>query len=301
MVANVNTPFGLQPIRRHDGASWNNSLRPYLIPASYGQAIFVGDCVTKVAASANVSGINGINLTASGAGNVITGVVCGFEGVTAAGVGSGSGGSSIYPGFFPLAGTPGPIYRPASTSLDYYALVNDDPGAEFVVQATSDYGGTIGTVLPVAAVGKNANIIGPITTATGTWTAGNTTFTISSATGVLPGMSIASTSSAGGVPNPTLGIPSGTVITAVSGTTITVSQAFTATQGSATNLLINGGNVYTGWSGTQLDSSSVATTQNYQLNILRFLEAPNNTPASTYAKVVVRINQATEAPNTAGI
>jgi hypothetical protein len=33
-MANKNTPFGLSPIRRLDGAKWGNSLRVYFVPAA---------------------------------------------------------------------------------------------------------------------------------------------------------------------------------------------------------------------------------------------------------------------------
>ena len=148
-VVNQNTPFGLTPVQRFDGAAWRNSLRRYYVPAANTNALFVGDPVTKVAASADINGVNGIDLTSNT--GAITGVICGWAGVCAAGTGN--------PAFFGLSGTPGNIYRPASTSMDYYALVNDDPEAEFWIQENDDYSTTTANPTPVAAVGKNANII----------------------------------------------------------------------------------------------------------------------------------------------
>jgi len=148
-ISNQNTPFGLSPVQRFDGASWRDSLRKYYVPAANTNALFVGDLIVKVAGSADIQGVNGIDLAS--AGGAATGVICGWLGVCAAGLAS--------PAFFALSGTPGNIYRPASTSFDYYALVNDDPEAEFWIQENDDYATTTANPLPVAAVGKNANII----------------------------------------------------------------------------------------------------------------------------------------------
>jgi len=135
MVAfNPNIPFGLQPFRRLDGASWNDSLRRYYVPASQTSALFVGDPVVKIAGSADINGINGVNLATAGSGNSVTGVICGFQGYCAA----GSGGPAILYGL-----PPGNAYRPASTVYDWYVLVNDDPEAEWTIQADNNTGGVI--------------------------------------------------------------------------------------------------------------------------------------------------------------
>jgi hypothetical protein len=156
-MANYNTPYGLQPVQRLDGAVWNNSLRTYYVPASQTNALFVGDPVIKIAASADVNGVNGVDLAAAGTNNQITGVVCGFVGACVAGAPGGPTLSQV--GMFRFSGMPGNAYRPASTTLDYYVLVNDDPEAQFYIQENDNYGGVAGTPLPVSAVGKNANLI----------------------------------------------------------------------------------------------------------------------------------------------
>lgn len=150
-MANTNNVNGLQPIRRLDGAKWGNSLRTYYVPAAYGSALYVGDPVVKVTGAASVGGVNAVNLATAGyasgtVGNPITGVVCGFVGTLTA-------GTTGTPGFFGLSGTPGPLYRPASTSLDWYVLVNDDPEAEFTIQVQ----GT--NTIPVTAVGKSTTLL----------------------------------------------------------------------------------------------------------------------------------------------
>lgn len=153
-MANQNTPYGLQPVQRLDGAVWNDSLRWYYVPAANTNALFVGDPVIKVAGSADTNGINGVDLAAAGTSNRITGVVCGFVGACTAGAPGGPTLSQV--GMFRFSGSPGPVYRPAATTLDYYVLVNDDPEAQFYIQEND--GGT-GTPLTVASVGKNANLI----------------------------------------------------------------------------------------------------------------------------------------------
>lgn len=154
MASNLNTPYGLQPVARLDGATWNDSLRVYFVPAANTNALFVGDPIVKVAASADLNGINGVDLATAGTAGKITGVVCGFYGSCPAAKSGGPSLSNV--NMFASSGTPGNFYRPATTALDYYVLVNDDPEAQFYVQE-NDTGAT--TPLGVASVGKNANLI----------------------------------------------------------------------------------------------------------------------------------------------
>lgn len=151
-MANQNTPYGLQPVRRLDGAKWGDSLRTYYIPASYGSAVYVGDPVVKVSGAAINNGINAVNLASAGyvsgtVGNPITGVVCGFAGVATAGA------INQAPGLFALSGSPGPAYRPASTPYDWYVLVNDDPEAEWNIQVQ----GT--NTIASTAIGKSTTLV----------------------------------------------------------------------------------------------------------------------------------------------
>jgi hypothetical protein len=151
MASNPNIVNGLQPNQRLDTAAWRNSLRVYYSPASNASALYLGDPVIKVAASADVNGINGAVLASAGASNKITGVVCGFLGSCTAGTGLSN--ASFY------GQTPGPLYQPASSAKDWYLLVNDDPDTEWVIQSDNNYGGVAGTPVPVAAVGKNINLV----------------------------------------------------------------------------------------------------------------------------------------------
>lgn len=142
-MSNPNTPYGLQPVQRLGTAAFRDSVSLYFVPAANTNALFVGDPVLKVTASADTNGVNGVDLAAT-TGN-ITGVVVGFYGVCAAGTAS--------PSFFGLSATPGPAYRPATTTLDYYVLVNDDPEALYSVQSNDSGGAPASTV-----VGRNANL-----------------------------------------------------------------------------------------------------------------------------------------------
>ena len=146
---NPNTPYGLQPVQRLDGAAWTDRLRRYYVPQAQSNALYVGDPVVKITGSADVNGVNGVDLCSAGSTNRITGVVCGFLGTSTAGSGN-------TPSFYGL-GT-GPLYRPASTAVDWYVLVNDDPEAMWMIQADANYGASSGTAMPVTVVGKNINL-----------------------------------------------------------------------------------------------------------------------------------------------
>lgn len=146
-MANPNTPFGLSPVQRNGGASWRDSLTVYYVPANTTNAVFVGDPVIKTAAGADVNGVNSVNLATAGTSNKITGVVCGFLGTGAAKLGQVAA-SSFWP-----PGNGGPLYKPASATVDYYLLVNDDPTTLYAVQSNDSGGAPAATV-----VGKNANL-----------------------------------------------------------------------------------------------------------------------------------------------
>lgn len=144
-MANNNNPKGLQATSRLDGASWNDSGRVYYVPAAVAHALYVGDPVIKTAGSADANGVNGVDLASAGAADQITGVVIGFLGNCVAGGGN--------PSFFGLSGSPGPAFRPASTILDWYVIVNDDPETLFAIQSSDN------VAIPTAAiVGKNVNL-----------------------------------------------------------------------------------------------------------------------------------------------
>lgn len=137
-MANVDTPFGLRPVRYLSGAPWNGQVRRYLVDSGDPTAVFIGDPV-KLAGSAGLSGsvVNGIptggmpTVVQAAAGNVCVGVVVGFE---------------------PLQTDLTVLHRLASTSR--VALVCDDPGVVFEIQEVSG-----GTTFTAAEVGLNANFV----------------------------------------------------------------------------------------------------------------------------------------------
>lgn len=214
VASNPNTPFGLQPRKRLDGAAPNFRTRVYFVPAAKTNALYLGDPVTKIAAAADVNGVNAVDLSTAGSTNAVTGVIVGF-------LGTATAGSGNTPTLFGLPA--GNAYRPASTTLDWYVLVCDDYEAEWEIQADNNYGGVAGTPVPVAAVGKNINL------AAGT------------------------------------------------------------------------GSIYTGWSGWYANSNSIGTTAAFQLNIVGLYTDTQNTAGNLYQKLIVRLNNTTEAPASAGI
>lgn len=71
--------------------------------------------------------------------------------------------------------------------------------------------------------------------------------------------------------------------------------------GKNANGIAGTGSRYTGLSGWQLDSSTVATTNTLALSIVEFQRRADNVPGAAYGKVIVRINNHTETPHQAGI
>lgn len=152
-ASNPNIIYGLQPVQRADTAVWRDNLTVYYVVAGNTSALYVGDPVIKVAASADQNGINGAVLATAGATNIITGVVCGIIGTVATTKADANlSNVSLY------GVTPGPVHVPASSAGDWYILVNDDPDTEWYVMSDNNYGGVSGTPVPAAAVGKNINL-----------------------------------------------------------------------------------------------------------------------------------------------
>jgi hypothetical protein len=183
-MTNPVTSYGLAPIQTKIAADWRNSVNVYYVPASTTNAMYVGDPVIKLAASADVNGINGVNLAAAGSANRITGVIVGFQGKGSTQLGNYNPGS-----LFGLSGTPGPAYKPANDASAWYVLVNDDPNTLYAIQS-NDSGGVPASTI----VGKNANLAsgaGSVYTGWSGWQlAANSVGTSSSAqlniVGVLP-------------------------------------------------------------------------------------------------------------------
>ena len=136
-MANVDSPFGLRPIRHKSGAPYNGACERYVAAAGYGTNLFIGDPVV-ITGNSNSTAVRGyqpgtlseVEKATAGDANPISGVIVGFE---------------------PVDGFDSPIYGPASTQR--ILLVADDPDLIFLIQ--DDGGGT----LDADTVGLNAVLI----------------------------------------------------------------------------------------------------------------------------------------------
>lgn len=134
-MANVDSPFGLRPVRYQGGGPYNGAANRYYVPATDNVAIYLGGLV-KLAGSADANGIPSVTGNVS-TGNAVVGVVVGFEPVAGAGA---QGRDSL-------------IYRAAST--ERYVLVADDPNLLFEIQDDGD-----GATPAAGDVGNTADITG---------------------------------------------------------------------------------------------------------------------------------------------
>ncbi len=133
-MANVNSAFGLRPVRYLGGAPYNGACNTYIAPASYATDLFIGDPVIVTGtASPGTSGgaYQEVNLASAGSTNQLTGAIVGF-GPTPSIVDNG--------------------YGLASTLREVY--VADDPTLLFEIQEDSD-----GNAIELAEVGLNCNLI----------------------------------------------------------------------------------------------------------------------------------------------
>lgn len=134
-MANIDSPFGLKPVKYLSGAPWNGKANVYYIPATDGTAMFVGDAV-KSAGSADATG-KYPTVTQVAAGDAVRGVVIGFA-------------DNPYVMIHP--DTPNRTYRAASTAM--YCLVVDDPDVIFEIQEDS-----VGAALAAVDVGLSADLV----------------------------------------------------------------------------------------------------------------------------------------------
>lgn len=145
-MANVDTPFGLKPVKHLDGSPWNGKYNIYSISANDATATFVGDLVT-MDGTADATGLYpGVKQTTAD-DDTIVGVAIGF-GTT--------------PDLIANPDSLATRYRPASV-LRYVAVV-DDPTVIFEIQEDS-----AGGAIAITAVGNNADVVvGSGSTTTGT-------------------------------------------------------------------------------------------------------------------------------------
>ena len=127
-MANLDSPFGLRPVRMVNGSPFSNQQNRYRIAANYGTSIYQGDLVQVVTGG-------GIERVAAGGSGLILGV---FNGCTYTDPSSGKQKWSNY--------------YPASTNAsDIIAFVIDAPDTVFEVQADAAF--------PVADLFGNFDII----------------------------------------------------------------------------------------------------------------------------------------------
>lgn len=134
-MANVDTPFGLRPVRYASGAPYNGAANKYFVPASDDVPIFIGSLVIPAGGS-DPRGVMAVT------GNVSTGldflgVVVGVE----ASIGAGSRGRDST------------IFREALT--ERYVTVADDPNLLFEIQSD----GVLGPIVP-ANIGQAGDLTG---------------------------------------------------------------------------------------------------------------------------------------------
>lgn len=139
-MANVDSRFGLKPIRHKSGAPYNGAANAYYVPSSYGTALYIGDPVVKTGTS------NTAAVTAPGAGRFNIGTLPEINKAT---VGDANRVTGAIVGFAPLPTDLGKAYNPASTAR--VVFVADDPDLVFEIQADG--------AIPAASIGLNAVFI----------------------------------------------------------------------------------------------------------------------------------------------
>ncbi|MFA6244574.1 MAG: hypothetical protein WC655_26765, partial [Candidatus Hydrogenedentales bacterium] len=129
-MANVDSPFGLKPVRYLSGAPYNGAVNYYSTVTGDGTAIYIGDPVITSGTASTIDGMIYQDVDQAATGDVITGVVVGVVPVTREST----------------------IYREASTQR--ILMVADDPGLVFEIQEVSG-----GTALAANDIGLNANFV----------------------------------------------------------------------------------------------------------------------------------------------
>lgn len=143
-MANIDSPFGLKPVRHRNGAPYNGAVTPYFIPSTYATALFVGDPVVKTGTS------NTAAVEVPGAGSFGIGTMPEINKTAAGDVdGNTKRITGVIVGFAALPGDLNKNYNPAST--ERVAFVADDPDLVFEIQADG--------AIPAASMGLNAVLI----------------------------------------------------------------------------------------------------------------------------------------------
>lgn len=144
-MANIDSPFGLRPVRHKSGAPYNGAVNAYYIPSSYGTALFVGDPVVKTGTS------NTAAVKVPGGGSFGIGTLPEINKTAAGDISSGSTNliTGVIVGFAANPDNLGSKHNPANT--ERVAYVCDDPDMVFEIQADG--------AVPAASMGLNAVLI----------------------------------------------------------------------------------------------------------------------------------------------
>lgn len=134
-MANVNTPFGMRPVRYRNGTPWNGGATRYFVPSTDATALYLGDPVI-IAGSADADGVPTVTLATAGSGAYLLGAVVAVDPVDGAGA----------------SGRDSTTYRAASTAR--YVWVADSPDVIFEMQEDA-----VGGALAVTDVGLNADLV----------------------------------------------------------------------------------------------------------------------------------------------
>jgi hypothetical protein len=140
-MANVDSPFGLRPLRMKSGAPYNGAAVPMYLASTYATAMFIGDPVIKVAGGSNTAAV-----TVPGAGSFNVGTLPNIEKAAA---GDTNRITGVIVGFAAAPTNLQNQYNPASTERVAYVCV--DPDVIYEIQADG--------AIPAASVGLNAVLI----------------------------------------------------------------------------------------------------------------------------------------------
>jgi hypothetical protein len=131
-MPNINKPSGFTPVQYLNGAAWNGQARLYSIAANYGTALYIGDPVIS-SGTADANGVPGVILGA--ATGALRGVIVGL---------------GVSEGLLADPTNLDRVYKPASDTRVWYAMVVDDPNVIFEIQEESN-----GTALAAVDIGLN--------------------------------------------------------------------------------------------------------------------------------------------------
>lgn len=144
-MANIDSPFGLRPVRHKSGAPYTGAANPYIVLSTYATALFIGDPVVKVAGGSNTAAVE-----VPGAGKFPIGTLPSVEKTVVGDVdGITKMITGVIVGFSPLPTDLSKKHNPAST--ERVVFVCDDPDVVFEIQADG--------AVAAASMGLNAVLI----------------------------------------------------------------------------------------------------------------------------------------------